>query len=625
MKRMNLWMIVAILFCGLTFAACATDDNKDNATQPDTKALNSLLAGRWYDEYESDWSVYDEDNKLIEQKDGRTITTIRFNVDGTGSYCSYFFSDEDHDEAMELRVAYDKEDGSFHYTSTADGNIVIRLDHQGSLYFPDELALSFDKANGTLTYEGGGLISPSRRAASTRTLTHADEEVEALFDQWSTKQDDPATPDDLSGVTYDVIDKGISWIGSIAYQVFRSNPEDDMTALLKSVYTGPIEEPEAEANSRRAYGIKVPTNYYRWYKIQYQSIDDDGNPITLSARVSWGGRRLFSLGSFYEVRPNYIILNPHFTITNQSSSPYSGNAYEIPFMSGCLLLIQPDYQGFGITAGEKHQAYINHEVCARQCIDALKAGYKLFADVANVKMEYNWKLYVAGCSQGGGNSLACHKWLDTHEDFAKSWRFAYSYCGSGPHSPSVTFNEYFKQEVITYPVVFPIVIKSMMHVKDANGENILKDYKEEDFFSDKYNQYKKEIDEMVTSKLYGAGQINKFIFEHFPTTKHAKTGATAVALKELLSPEAMNKESEMCKKLFECFDKNDLTKGWTPTRPIYLFHGEGDTVVPYANSEAVKEAFPDKVTLYSSTKLWGADDHLPSCVQFLLHVATANW
>ena len=79
----------------------------------------------------------------------------------------------------------------------------------------------------------------------------------------------------------------------------------------------------------------------------------------------------------------------------------------------------------------------------------------------------------------------------------------------------------------------------------------------------------------------------------------------------------------MCKALFACFDKNDLTKGWTPKRPIYLFHGKRDMVVPYANSEAVKEAFPDKVTLY--TERFGYDDHLKSCAQLLLHVLTAYW
>lgn len=623
MKKINLLLMAAIMICGFTITSCSSDDDKKVEPPVDNKALNQELAGTWYEEYDLNDAITDASGKTVQLLNGTVVNVIKFNADGTGEYNRYFFSNADGDEAMSLEMTWDEEEGgAFHYTSTADGSVHAVLDDQTKRYFQTEMGFKYDKTNKTLTYEGGGGNLAPRRAGSTHQLHRVTEEVEAMFEEWAATQEDPATPEDLSSVSYKIIDKGVSWIGSIAYDALYSNPEDDMTALLRTVYNGPVENKKA---ARRALGIKVPTSYYRWFNIEYPSTDDDGNPITLSARVSWGGNRLFSVGSFYEVRPNYIILNPHFTITNQSASPYSGNAYETLFMSGCLLLIQPDYQGFGITAGNKHQAYINHEVCAKQCIDALKAGYKLFDEVANVKMEYNWKLYVAGCSQGGGNSLACHKWLDTHEEFAKNWRFAYSYCGSGPHSPSVTFNEYFKQEVITYPVVFPIVIRSMMHVKDENGENILKDYKEEDFFSDTYNKYKKEIDEMVASKLYNAAQINKFIFEHFPTTKHARSGATAVALKELLSPAALDRESEMCKKLFECFDKNDLTKGWTPTRPIYLFHGEGDTVVPYANSEAVKKAFGDKVTLYSSTKLWGADDHLPSCVQFLVHILTGNW
>lgn len=73
----------------------------------------------------------------------------------------------------------------------------------------------------------------------------------------------------------------------------------------------------------------------------------------------------------------------------------------------------------------------------------------------------------------------------------------------------------------------------------------------------------------------------------------------------------------------ECLERNDLTKGWTPTHPIHLYHGKTDTYVSYANSEAVMEAFPDKATLKEPDRLFA--DHIKTCVMWMLSVSFGRW
>ena len=92
---------------------------------------------------------------------------------------------------------------------------------------------------------------------------------------------------------------------------------------------------------------------------------------------------------------------------------------------------------------------------------------------------------------------------------------------------------------------------------------------------------------------------------------------------DILNPEVCVMESEKCKALFRCFEKNDLTKGWTPIHPIHLYHGKSDTYVSYANSEAVMAAFPDKATLKEPTKQFS--DHIKTCVLWMLSVAVGTW
>jgi hypothetical protein len=85
----------------------------------------------------------------------------------------------------------------------------------------------------------------------------------------------------------------------------------------------------------------------------------------------------------------------------------------------------------------------------------------------------------------------------------------------------------------------------------------------------------------------------------------------------------LDTNSDIYKALFKCLQKNDLTTGWTPTHKIKLYHGEADEIVPYANSKAVADAFPEMATL--STSGWGTGGHLGTCIKWLGQVMINVW
>ena len=82
-------------------------------------------------------------------------------------------------------------------------------------------------------------------------------------------------------------------------------------------------------------------------------------------------------------------------IGSNTEAPTQKHTYEAMAITGDNLLIMPDYKGFGISR-ELVQPYCNHELCAQNSIDAMKAGYKIFLDTSGAAMENNWKLYVIG-------------------------------------------------------------------------------------------------------------------------------------------------------------------------------------------------------------------------------------
>lgn len=129
---------------------------------------------------------------------------------------------------------------------------------------------------------------------------------------------------------------------------------------------------------------------------------------------------------------------------------------------------------------------------------------------------------------------------------------------------------------------------------------------------------------MISSKQYSTGEINDYIFSLFPHTgdKNIHEGEECY-LSDILNGEVLDHNPKIYKALFECLDKSDLTKGWTPVHTIHLFHGKKDMILSYANAEAVMEAFPDKATFKNAPL--GSEGHIAACVNWMSTITFGCW
>lgn len=382
-----------------------------------------------------------------------------------------------------------------------------------------------------------------------------------------------------------------------------SNSDED-NAELRELFMQKIHEKEAALEEK--YGANGIYMGFSSCEYSYESVDQHGNSIRLSALVSWAKYWLFG---WHDLDPDNIYLVEHYTVLSDAECPTNSCSTE-QIALGDNLLIMPDYLGYGETKDLLHP-YLNHELCAINSVNALNAGYAVFqiAKESSTKLEDDWKMYVLGCSQGGANALAVHKYLDTHPDLASKWRFAYSYCCAGPYSPRKTLEYYYEHETLTYPVILPMVIKSMLD----SYPDILGKWKEEDFYCEKYLAVKSTMDKLISEKENTSEQLIAKL--------KGLLNCDTVKISDILSKNALNKESEMTKAFFQCLDKNDLTKGWTPTHEIKLYHSKDDDIVPYSNAEAVVNAFPNKTNLFHSL----ASGHVFTCKKWYGTLGTNNW
>lgn len=377
-------------------------------------------------------------------------------------------------------------------------------------------------------------------------------------------------------------------------------PEDGGSmAAMRPMFVEKLKKQTQEIEKQ--LGVKGITLGYRRVKYLYSSTDHLGNPITLSSVLYWNR---YKLDGWHDIIPENICLVEHYTITSDAEAP--SNSYPLePHITGNSLVVMPDYLGYGHTAKEFHP-YLNYDLAARNSMDALKAAYIICNNHNEKLLAGSWSLCVLGASQGGSNALAVHKFLDTNPSVAKEWRFSHSCCAAGVYSLSTTFETYMRWGSLDYPVVLPMVLKSML----ASYPDIMSGLSEEDFYSDAYLAIKPQIDAMLEGKKHTTNEINAVFFDNLAD----ETGKLRV--ESILSPEAMDVNSPMAMKLTICFAENDLTKGWKPVHPVKFYHSKDDNVVPYENVEAAIASFGTIATLQAAEEL----DHTSSCAMWMLSI-----
>ena len=392
----------------------------------------------------------------------------------------------------------------------------------------------------------------------------------------------------------------------LAAMTFASGDAMGGGADILSVFSGSIAAREQQL--QKELGVEKVELGYRKINYLYSSVDHLGNPVTLSSALYWN---CYKVGAeWYYIAPERICLTEHYTITSDAESPTAGFPVE-PLLLGNSLVVMPDYLGYGYTADQLHP-YLNHNVAAVNSIDALDAAYAVCRDYAPTLLSGEWTMCVLGASQGGSNALAVHKYLDTHSQLAEKWNFTHSNCAAGAYSPALTFTTYMQWEQIEYPVVFPLVLKSMI----ASNPDIMGGWSEEDFYSERYLEIKPRIDAMLAGKKHTTNEINALFFEHFATG-----GAPAlVSVRDILSAAALSAESEMREALFRCFDRYDLTRGWTPKHPVRLYHSRADRVVPFENALEAVSSFGTNATLQAVE----GEGHVGSCTMWLFSLFLAG-
>ena len=338
------------------------------------------------------------------------------------------------------------------------------------------------------------------------------------------------------------------------------------------------------------------------------------------------------------------------------------------------LVIIPDYEGYGVTKDLPHP-YLSEELTARQVIDGVLYGLKLYnesSETSAVRHSFRdgWRSMSVGYSQGGGTSMAVHRFIEQN-NLVDDLHFSGSICGSGPYNPVTTFMYYMHQHeahggtkdgMMTMAAVLPLILKGMCDSNPYMRNHKVSDYLEARFLetgildwldkkelsrndiSDEWDKMRKEGKD--GDKDYYKGVLEEggkaylshilkpegySYFRYLYNTGGSITNMADLPWELSIDPSmvgidlflddrystidpARPKKRGVMEDLHLALSYNDLTKGWNPQHPLYLYHSYGDKAVPVNNRISARKAYGEWIVPKNPALHL---DHVPTAIEFL--------
>ena len=419
------------------------------------------------------------------------------------------------------------------------------------------------------------------------------------------------------------------------------------------------------------------------YEFNYPSVSCSGQPTVLSAAlVAWTPGEPEVKDSIESVH-----IYSHATIGSDDERPTTkGFSKELTALQtlprrtygdltddistdfvGRCIIIAPDYEGYGATRSLPHP-YLSQRLTARQVLDALEYGLKLYRQQAAEKIDSNpllplksdWRTFGLGFSQGAAVTLALQRLIEG-EGLSEQYHFQGSVCGDGPYDLVETMRYYFEDDgtsygaetdhrkgMITYPAVVPLIIKGMCDTYpelagygygDLLTQQLLdtgvlgwidsKQYTTSEMASMWYDQLEEGRDTL--DRHYSPEQMA----ELFDTPRWGKvwghadkmfTPATYAYLNDASNFSTVPEKAENAQQaLHRALAENSVVKGWEPQHRIQFYHSRSDMVVPFGNYLSFRDAHPDgENTLYRLNDTFSNDDHIDAATLFFLNLTVTG-
>lgn len=286
----------------------------------------------------------------------------------------------------------------------------------------------------------------------------------------------------------------------------------------------------------------------RTYKVKFKTLDLKGSEVESAGYLAVP----------VNPEPHGLVVYQHGTMFSREELPSSnpeygeGDGARYCFASIGLVAMLPDYLGYGDGTGI--HPYLHWQSEAWVARDMMRAAHNV---LAQLKVQMNGKIFIAGYSQGGQAALGLLKFLE--EDPEQEFKVTAAAPMSGPYSLVEV-----AAHLMDNPVAHTVGEAAFVVLGLGQIYPIFKDLKE---------VFQAPYDTMVID-LFDGKHTSQQVFQAFRADP-----------KKVFQPAFDNGlRNDPNFPLTEAFKKNRVDE-WAPQTPVTLYHGSGDREVPYAISQ----------------------------------------
>lgn len=286
----------------------------------------------------------------------------------------------------------------------------------------------------------------------------------------------------------------------------------------------------------------------------YESIDVNGDPIIVSGKIIYPTQQSIK---------NLLIVS-HYTIGSNAECPSESFSFESIYAGMGYAVIIADYIGFGVTVDEIHP-YLQANTTASNVIDMAIVS-RDFLKSRNIVPE-NDSVILVGYSQGGATTMHVQYMMENAPKYEGLFKIKKNYAGSGPYNIAKTYDYSIKKDVTGIPSAVPMIIQGM-------SLGMAKPLDMSYFFKE---PLRSNYDEWLNSKKYTVLEINTLIGSNL--------------LSEILTTNAQDRTKPETARFYVELIRNSIPSNFIPEAPLYMFHSEDDTTVPFINSQVLQKQF----------------------------------
>lgn len=318
------------------------------------------------------------------------------------------------------------------------------------------------------------------------------------------------------------------------------------------------------------------TLYASIYQIPviYRSVTPLGDSIWLSGKIFLPRNK----------KAKNIIIANHYTICANSEAPSEAPSIEGLFATKEYIVLMPDYLGYGISSDWTHP-YMHLGSFVSSALDLLNAAIPY---LRYYSYSFDPSLIILGYSQGAAAALALQKAIE--EDYSNRYSIEKVYAGGGPYDLAATYDYYISQNKIDIPCAMPMLFLGLNYAENLQ-------LNKEDFFQpflmDNYQEW-------IEDKTATMREVNAFLGNDIDS---------------IFKPVIAQTDTLPASILYDAVNKNSIID-WTPQSPMFIFHSTNDNMVPFLNSEHLKEHFDEQGIDFVTYEFAPYGNHMRSAVCF---------